>query len=264
MENDCTKQGLLRYNKIKTNDFGGMAMRRIRVGIVVVLSVLVALLAPRVGGLVANQFSYDSVDPDGVFAWLYVHHLVQAGIVFILMLVLMRQTSLRFGLDGGNQQLGLKYVIRFTVFFFLYTVVVLSISTLLSGVMTLPFTLNARNLGGYLSFQLLMSGPSEELIFRAFLMTVLGVVIHSRLLGGKLSTVNLIAALVFVVAHIGIQFTPFSLSYDPMQLLYSFALGVIYGDCYERTRSVVYPMALHSISNVISVSMVALFQVLFG
>lgn len=239
-------------------------MHRLAKVMLVVVTIFMALLAPRLGGVVADRFSYDWLDPDGVFAWLFVHHIVQALIILVLMLVLMKRAGLDFGLHRGHTRLGARYVILFTGFFFLYTVVVLAMSTLLSGVMTLPFTLNARNLTGYLSFQLLLSGPSEELIFRAFLMTVLGVFIRSRLLNGKLSTVNLIAALVFVVAHIGFAFSPFSLSYDPMQLLYSFALGIIYGDCYEKTKSVYYPMALHSISNVISVSMVAVFQVLFG
>ncbi|TVP95537.1 MAG: CPBP family intramembrane metalloprotease [Acholeplasmatales bacterium] len=226
--------------------------------------VLLALLAPRFGGFIADQFSYGRFDPDGVFAWLYVHHIVQALLIGLLMWFITRRTGLRFGLGIGEVGIGIRYVKRFALYFLIYTVVVLSIMTMLGGVMTMHFPLTARNVVGYLSFQLFMSGPSEELIFRAFVMTLGGFFIKTRLLGGRLSAVNLLAALVFVVAHIGFSFSPFSLSYEPMQLLYSFALGIIYGACYERTKSVYYPMMLHSISNVISVSAVMVVQVLFG
>ena len=230
--------------------------------LIVLVTLFIALFAPRVGSLVANLFDVSALDPDGAFLWLYIHHMVQALIVLGVIYVVSKKTSLRFGFSLGDKEKGIMFIKKFSFYFFIYTVVVMGIMVLSADRVTMPFPLNLRNSVGYLSFQLLMSGPSEEIIFRSFIMTILGAFISHKILKGHLSLTNVIAAFVFMVAHIGFQFSPFSMSYEPMQLLYSFVLGVIYGICFEKTRSVYYPMVLHSISNVISVSLVMLVQIL--
>lgn len=231
--------------------------------IIVILTVLTALIAPRIGSLVANQINMQSIDPDGVFAWLYVHHIVQALIVLLIIAVVSRKTEIRFGFTLGNQAVGIAYVKKFTLYFLIYvTITMIVITFIFNAFNPLNFPLNARNVLGYLSFQLLQSGPSEEIIFRAFIMAITGYFFKTRILNNRFSVSNIIAAIVFVVAHIGFQFSPFSFSYDPVQLVYAFVLGMIYGDCYEKTKSVYYPMLLHSISNVISITAVVIVQVL--
>lgn len=120
-----------------------------------------------------------------------------------------------------------------------------------------------RNVVGYLGFQLLLSGPSEELIFRAFAMTVFSMLFTKRLFNDRLSVSNLLAAIIFMLAHVSFRFFPFEYSYSFGQLMYSLTLGLIYGVCYEKTKSVVYPMILHSVSNVISVGVTILATIFF-
>ncbi len=67
------------------------------------------------------------------------------------------------------------------------------------------------NIIGQLSFQLLLSGPSEELIFRAFAITMLALVIKDRVFNGKASAANIIAAVIFGLAHMSFSFHPLQL-----------------------------------------------------
>ncbi|MFU8787289.1 MAG: lysostaphin resistance A-like protein [Candidatus Izemoplasmataceae bacterium] len=231
--------------------------------LIIMLALLMPLIASWFGRLFADLFSYNTMDPDGVFAWLYVHHILQMIVIILIILVIKKFTTLTFGFTSGNKEVGLAFVKKFTLYFFLYNVVLMVILVLSNQVTPLPFPINARNVTGYLSFQLFMSGPSEEILFRAFIMTIVGFFISKRILSDRFSIANILAALVFVVAHIAFTFNPFSMSYQPIQLMYSLVLGLIYGICYEKTNSVFYPMALHSISNVISVSALLIVQSIF-
>ena len=81
----------------------------------------------------------------------------------------------------------------------------------------------------------------------------LSVFISKRLFKNRVSLANIIVAIIFGLAHIAIIWSPFELRYSLVQVIYAIILGLVYGDCFEKTGSVLYPMALHSISNVISV-----------
>lgn len=234
---------------------------------IVFLTVLL-LGVPRLAGAVADLFDYSTIDPDGAFARLSVHHIVQAAVFLVIMLVVRQVSALRFGFGWGDHQVGWFYVRLFALIFCGYTVVSLLIVFATGTFRFLPYPLTARNIAGQLGFQLLLSGPSEELIFRAFAITMLALLVNGvvfskdtgvgkvvfKILGGELTVANLIAAIIFGLAHVGFSFAPFSLSYDTFQVIYAVILGLFYGVCYERSKSMVYPMMMHSISNVVAVS----------
>lgn len=231
-------------------------MKQFVKAIVWVSGLTVLLLGvPRLAGTVASLFAYDWIDPDGAFAWLYVHHLAQAVVFLLIMLVLTRLTSLKFGFTWGDVDVGKRYVVLFTVIFGVGSVVTHLLSIVSGTFEPFPYPLTATNILGQLSFQLFMSGPSEELIFRAFAITMLFVVIKGRVLDGKVSVANILAAVIFGLAHVHFSLVPFETRYNPFQVILAFGLGIVYGDCYERTGSVYYPMILHSISNVIMVGL---------
>ena len=167
-----------------------------------------------------------------------------------------------FGFSWGNRQVGRRYVLRFTLIFSLFMVGSLLIMLLTKSLQPFPHPLTARNLLGYLGFQLFLSGPSEELIFRAFAITMLGLVLKGRGFSGKASYANIVAAVIFGLAHVSFSFAPFRISYAPMQVIFAVVLGLFDGDCYEKSGSVFYPMMMHSISNVLSVSATILLTVL--
>ena len=242
-------------------------MKQVKPFLVLVIVFTTALGAPQLAKAFTNRFDFSGIDPDHAFMWITVHHLVQAFIVLIIIAIIIRFTSLsfpQFGLQVGDKKRGLRYVKIFSLGFLVYAIVSIFMVLFLNTFNTFPYPLSFRNIAGQLGFQLLLSGPSEELIFRAFSMTLLSLFISVRILGQRFSVANLIAAFLFVLAHIGITWAPLSFSYDSGQLIYVFVLGVVYGDCFEKTKSVYYPMLLHSISNVISVSLMVFASVMIG
>lgn len=217
---------------------------------------LTALLlgVPRLAGFVADQFDYRAVDPDGAFAWIAVHHIVQALIFLIIMALIAQRSSIRFGFGWGDRQVGFSWVRLFALIFGVYIVVSFIIVIATGTFQPFPYPATTGNIVGQLSFQLLLSGPSEELIFRAFAITMFGLWVKGGLFNGALSYANILAAIVFALAHVSIVLAPFSMSYNPFQLVYATALGLAYGACYEQAQSMYYPMMMHSLSNVVAVS----------
>ncbi len=221
-----------------------------------ILALAALLLAvPRLAGTIASQFDYQAIDPDGSFAWISVHHIVQALIFIFMIFTINLSKDLDFGFKWGLKEVGRKYIFTFTLIFAAGSLVSHIIAILTGSFQAFPYPLTAGNILGQMGFQLLLSGPSEELIFRSFAITMLTLVIRGRFLKGKISYANFIAAIIFGLAHIGFSFEPFTLNYNLFQVILSVILGVFYGDCYEKTGSVFYPMLMHSISNIIMVGL---------
>ncbi len=247
-----------------------MKAKRILKQVVWILFLAVLLLGvPRLAGAVADLFDYAAIDPDAAFAWIAVHHIVQAAVFLVIMLVINRVSPIRFGFGWGDRKAGWFYVRLFTLIFIGYVVVQRLIFLILTG--SLPvfgYPLTAQNIIGQLGFQLLLSGPSEELIFRAFAITMLGLAVKGvvfskdtsagrivfKMLGGELTAANLIAAVIFGLAHVRFAFAPFSASFETGQVVVAVILGLFYGVCYERSKSMIYPMIMHSFVNVVVVS----------
>lgn len=249
-----------------------MKKNLIRFGMVLFLFITLIGI-PKLSGEIASLFNYSRIDPNGVFMWISVHHIAQA-LFFIIFMIIFHfvykkwfkknddSKHVSFGFGWGNRKLGIKYVYMFTLVFIGYTIVGFAI-VLISNTFQHPwYPINLRNTLGYLGFQLFLSGPSEEILFRAFGITMLALVWNKRIFKGYVSVANIITAIIFGLAHIGFTLVPFELRYSTFQVFYAFALGLIYGDCYEKTGSVYYPMALHSISNVIAVGATILVAIL--
>lgn len=230
-------------------------MKRFIYGVITTIIIALLLLGlPLIAGYIANEFPAPKLDPNGVFSWISVHHIAQAFMFIpIILIVKIMKPNLNFGFNLGNKKRGLRYVYKFTLFFLLYTIISFSVVLLTNTFNTYNFPLNTKNIFGYLGFQLLLSGPSEEILFRSFGITVIAIFFQKRIFNGKVSVANIIAGVIFGLAHIGIFFTPFSISFNIVQVVYALVLGIIYGDAYEKTGSVIYPMMIHSISNVIAV-----------
>ena len=208
---------------------------------------------PRLAGFFADQFNYSGIDPDGIFAWISVHHIFQALVFLAIMILITRAKGIKFGFGLGDKKVGLFYVRLFLIIFSVYLVISLIITLFTGSFAVFDAPLTSRNILGYLGFQLFLSGPSEELIFRAFAITMLGLLVKGGFFRGKISTANIIAAIIFGLAHVRFEFSPFALSYDLFQVIYATGLGIVYGVCYERSKSMIYPMIMHSITNFFAV-----------
>lgn len=164
---------------------------------------VVAFGAPRLGGSVANQFDFTRIDPDGAFIWVSVHHVVQALIVLAIMVLTARERRIDFGFGWGDRKAGFRFVRIFALIFLGYTVVSMAIVLATDTFRTFPYPLTVGNVAGQLAFQLFLSGPSEELIFRAFAITTLAFVFRGSVFNRTISTANIVAAFIFGLAHVG-------------------------------------------------------------
>ncbi len=220
----------------------------------------ILLVSPRIGGWVADIFDYTAIDPDGAFMWISIHHIVQALIVLLIIVVMMRIININFHLGLGDKKEGMKYLRKFIMVFTGYTIVAFIIIILTNSFELFQYPLTARNITGHLGFQLLLSGPSEELIFRAFAISAFAFLVTDKRLNKHFSYAVIFASIIFGVAHMRFSFFPFSVSYSTFQVVFAIVLGYFYGDCYEKSKSVLYPVLMHSYSNVLMVGLTIIFS----
>ncbi len=232
------------------------------VAVVVLLFILQKLIG-KAGRSIADIFTYDKIDPYKAFAWVSIHHITELLIAFVIILILCKPLKSNFGFSFGDNKKGLKYCVIYTIALAVLTLAV-HIYMLLSN--TLPiysYPLNIPNILGTLGFQLLLSGPAEEVIFRAIPITLLGLIYkEEKKIKSGISISTIVTSLLFALAHMEISFVDFSIKGNYFQLFYAFIQGIILGKTYEDTGSIFYPMYMHSISNVLMVGTGYLFLLL--
>jgi len=109
---------------------------------------------------------------------------------------------------------------------------------------------------------ILLPGPSEEALFRGFAVVVLFQSWKGHVRIGRLtvSTAGIIAALLFMCAHISYSIYPFHIySMNTMQLGMAFALGIYYAVTFEKTGSLLCPILSHSASDLIGSAMLYIY-----
>lgn len=74
--------------------------------------------------------------------------------------------------------------------------------------------------------------------------------------------IGMIAVLLFSIAHISWSIHPFTLSFSWFQLAYAFLLGAVYGITYVKSKSIIYPMIMHGLSNFFMIGAGYIFQIL--
>jgi membrane protease YdiL (CAAX protease family) len=224
---------------------------------------IVQEFAGKAGSAVAYLFSYDQFDPDNVFAWQSVHHLVMLIIGLAIVAVLSRLLKDNFGFQLGDRRKGIRYFIIFTVALTIISLIYHIIIYIGGQPLTFDFELNQRNVLGTLGFQLLLSGPAEEILYRALPVTVLIHVLGKSVrLKWNITLEVVLASLLFSIAHIKWSPSPFTVDTNIPQLFYAFAIGTVQGIAYQESRSVLYPILMHSFSNVLMVGTGYLFAVL--
>lgn len=220
--------------------------------------VLVLLLAPRIGTFIADKLNplFTVIDPDKKFMWGIVHHIIQALIPTFLILIWKKDFFKEWGLKWGNKSLGWKWVGWFTV---VWTLIYVGINTynLLTNNIPEPYydVTNRRNFLGELFFRSFVVGPSEEILFRSFPIALLlasGFIKKTDIFGFEIPYAGIIAAVLFALAHIGFNFYPFEIYHlNIVQVVTSLGFGLLYAIVFHQTKSIYYPMIIHSISDVI-------------
>ena len=200
------------------------------------------------GSIVASQFDYYMIDPQNRFMNVSVHHIVQM-LVAILFIVLIAKTAgvRNFRLKPKVDRLGIIYTLIFCLVLGICYAVEYIVALRTHSISTYGYSLTGTNVLGTLGFQLFLSGPSEEILFRS-----LPITIYLYVLGCESKKNNwlaiVLAALLFGIAHI--DFKNGNTSW--FQVGYATLLGIAYGYTFIKSKSVIYPMIMHSMSNVFS------------
>ncbi len=225
-------------------------------------------LASKAGGLVAGFFDYDSIDKDGVFMYITVHHLVQMAIACAAIAIAGKTPGGPGMLRGADFHLkprlsrtGIRYTAVFSVIITVYVFISYIAAYRLNRIEPPGYELTAVTVTGSLGFQLLLSGTSEEILFRSLPVTFLHLLFPGPGRGRQFLPV-VIAAFLFSLAHIRWSLFPISVSCSCFQLVYAFILGIAYGITFLKSRSVLYPAVMHGLSNFVMVGAGYLFAVI--
>ena len=218
---------------------------------VIILTVLlfaVQYLSSRVGWLAADLFDFSAIDKDGLFAAVAVHHAVQLSCALAVIMVLHKFGIKGFGLRPAYNAEGVRYTLIFCLVLLAYYIATYIIGGYLHSINTYDYELTPVNVAGTLGFQLFLSGPSEEVLFRSLPITLMLYFMDPDDKKHRITAV-VIAAFLFGLGHINL----ITFSVPWFQVCYAFVLGLAYGFVLLKTNSVIYPMIMHSMSNVISV-----------
>jgi hypothetical protein len=227
---------------------------RIRL-IPLVVVVLLGLGLPILGALIANALSRVLPVPAAhgpTLPWLYWQHLWQTLLALIAIFVIKRFEPFDAGLRWPTGKTMFGPAILWGVFFgVLMTVADYAPNLIARRPMDLGFPITSTNVAGWLGFEGIYVGPTEEILFRSLLVGYLIAAMPGKLRLGRydMSWAGVIVAAIFAFAHIASFITRPSLAAFGQQL-YAFALGVLYAYWFEKSRSVVAPIVGHNVSDV--------------
>ena len=100
----------------------------------------------------------------------------------------------------------------------------------------------------------LLDSIAEEVLYRAFMISLLSLVFEKNLKIGniKISHAAILSIPLFAFSHIQVSLYPFAIiSYDVIQLFLTFITGFIFAYSYEKSSSLTLPIFLHSYTNLV-------------
>jgi len=222
----------------------------------------VQVVSCKLGSFISGMISCQKIDPYNIFARQSIHHVILMIVGLIIILVLSKKLQADFYFSLGDTGCGIKCLAVFSAAFVVISLAVHMLMLFFGQLPQYKFPIVKRNVLGTLGFQLLLSGPAEEIVFRALPVTVLTHAFGKRIaIKGHISLEVLLAALLFSFAHIKWSLYPFVFELNFFNLIYAFVMGTIQGVVLQRSKSIIYPMLMHSFSNVSMVGIGYLFSI---
>jgi hypothetical protein len=221
--------------------------------------VVVALLAYAVPYLAAYCAFFSSrilhtASPHGpTLPWLYMQHGFQLLIALFVIAVLKLLVPADYGLHLPRGKTYVLPAILWGVFFGVLMTVVDYAPHLITHTKPDPgFPLTPSNVWGWLFFEGVYVGPTEEIPFRALLVTYLATTMPGKLRLGRfdMNWAGVIVALIFALLHAA-NFSSRAWPEALGQQFYAFALGVLYAYWLEKSKSVVAPIIGHNVGDVV-------------
>lgn len=231
---------------------------RLRLKLVPLLvTVLLGLGVPVAGALLAYgviQLLGLHVSPGANLPWLYLQHTFQLLIALLAIAILKyRFVPADYGLHWPRGKTYLGPAILWGAFFgVLMTVVDYAPQILTHTRPHLDFTPTPTHIWGWLFFEGMFVGPTEEIPTRALLVTYLIATLPGKLKVGRyeMSWGGVLVAVIFALLHA----TNFATRHWPEALgqqLYAFALGIFYAYWFEKSRSILAPSVGHNMGDLV-------------
>lgn len=198
---------------------------------------------------------YKGMDPDNAFMYLFLHHIIQALLYLLLILIAARlqHKKLRdFGFNLNQYKFSLLYTLIIIVLSVILQFGIGYLMFLSNTIYYFGFPLNSRNFMGYFLFEILVSGSSEELFFRSFIITIMLSLLKKYFKRQKnlYFTVVILNAIIFMAAHIDFDLIPLRINYIvPLQQLTAMILAVVYSIAFLKTKSLLAPILIHNLFN---------------
>jgi membrane protease YdiL (CAAX protease family) len=229
---------------------------RFRFRVLPVLAVIVLGLGlPILGAVIAEILSRHLGLPSShgpLLPWLYSQHALQTMLALIAIFVIKRFLPFDAGLRWPPAKTYFFPAMSWGLFFgVLMTVVDYAPDLIAHHAPKLDYPLTTPNVIGWLGFEGIYVGPTEEILFRSLLVGFLIAAMPGKFRFGRyeMSWAGIVVALVFALAHITTFINHPSFAAVGQQV-YAFALGVLYAYWFEKSRSVVAPIIGHNVSDV--------------
>jgi hypothetical protein len=194
------------------------------------------------------------VQPGANLSWLYIQHAGQLIVALLVIAALKyRFAPADYGLHWPRGKSYIGPAILWGLFFgLLMTVVDYAPQIFVHGGPHPAISSSRGEIWGWTFFEGLYVGPTEEIPFRALLVTYLIAAMPGKLRLGRfeMSWAGVIVAVIFALLHA----TSFATRHWPQALgqqLYAFALGVLYAYWLEKSRSVVAASIGHNVGDVV-------------
>jgi len=223
----------------------------------ILITVVLGYGLPDLAGFCAFYCSkvFHTPSPHGpLLPWLYSQHAFQLLLALIVIAVLkFRLVPADYGLHWPRGKTYIGPAILWGIIFGVLMAIVDYAPQLLAHTKPDPgFPLTPGNVWGWIFFEGVYVGPTEEIPFRALLVTYLATTMPGKLHIGRFSMnwAGIIVALIFALLHAN----SFDTRHWPEALgqqFYAFALGVLYAYWLEKSKSVIAPIIGHNVGDVV-------------
>jgi CAAX protease family protein len=196
---------------------------------------------------------FHTASPTGpLLPWLYVQHGFQLLVALVCIAILKYWlVPADYGLHWPRGKTYIWPAILWGAFFgILMTVVDYAPQLIAHTKPDAGFPLTPANVIGWTFFESIYVGPTEEIPFRALLVTYLAATMPGKLRIGRfnMNWAGVIVAVIFALLH-ATSFDTRNWALALGQQVYAFMLGVLYAYWLEKSKSVVAPIIGHNVSD---------------
>lgn len=242
---------------------------------IVLLSLLFITLPEvinRFSFFIADRLSHPLLflDPNHRYMHISIHHLVQMVCALLLIALVIKITNLSwhdFGFRRKHFVAGLKMVVVFVLGWTLFQGL-FGVWLITSGYVNVvnPIPDSPLSWIGYTMFQWLLSGTSEEVLYRSLPLTLLSLGYANHMSENKAIRLSIvITTLAFVVGHVGYSLNPLAITYfNPLQIATVIIFGIAYALVFLKTRNIFVVMIMHNVLNGVIVGLGVGFYWWFG